>query len=164
MLKEKRKVFAAEYVKDWNATQAAIRAGYSLKTAYSQGQRLLKNVEVRAEIDRLSADIADQNDVEVREIIVGLRRIAFAPEGPQVNNSDRLRALELLGKYKAMFTDVQIQEPERKQRIDRNMAELARVIASKVITSKPLLAAASPSSTDKAKLTGLSAPVLPDAK
>jgi phage terminase small subunit len=98
-------VFAAEYVKDWNATQAAQRAGYSAKTAYSQGQRLLKNVEVRAEIDRLSADIADQNDVKVREIIGGLRRIAFAPEDARVSNSDRLRALELLGKYKAMFTD-----------------------------------------------------------
>jgi len=105
MLKDKRKVFAAEYVKDWNATQAAFRAGYSPKTAYSQGQRLLKNVEVRAEIDKTSADIADQNDVEAREIIAGLRRIAFAPEGARVSNSDRLRALELLGKYKAMFTD-----------------------------------------------------------
>lgn len=105
MLKNKRKAFAAEYVKDWNATQAAVRAGYSTRTAYSQGQRLLKDVEVRAEIDRLSADIADQNDVEVREIIAGLRRIAFAPEGARVSNSDRLRALGLLGKYKAIFTD-----------------------------------------------------------
>lgn len=44
--------FAAEYVIDFNATQAAIRAGYSVKTAYSQGSRLLKNVEVQAEIER----------------------------------------------------------------------------------------------------------------
>lgn len=43
--------FVAEYMKDRNGTQAAIRAGYSKKTAYSQGGRLLKNVEVRKAID-----------------------------------------------------------------------------------------------------------------
>ena len=131
MINEKRKVFAAEYVKDWNATQAAIRAGYSMKTAYSQGQRLLKNVEVRAEIDRLSADIADQNDVEVKEIIVGLRRIAFAPEGVQVNNSDRLRALELLGKYLAMFTDNQnVTDTIKQAEMDKEEIEECRRIAA----------------------------------
>ncbi len=70
--------------------QAAVRAGYSTITTCSQGQRLLKDVEVRAEIDGLSADIADQNDVEVGEIITHLRRIAFAPEGARVSKSDRL--------------------------------------------------------------------------
>jgi phage terminase small subunit len=39
-----------EYLVDLNATQAAIRAGYAPKTAYSQGQRLLKNVEVEAAV------------------------------------------------------------------------------------------------------------------
>jgi phage terminase small subunit len=38
--------FIEEYLIDSNATQAAIRAGYSKKTAYSQGERLLRNVEV----------------------------------------------------------------------------------------------------------------------
>ncbi|MCK8373936.1 terminase small subunit, partial [Erwinia amylovora] len=39
--------FATKYTKDFNATQAAIRAGYSKKTAHSQGSRLLKRVEVQ---------------------------------------------------------------------------------------------------------------------
>lgn len=42
--------FVAEYLIDLNATQAAIRAGYSAKTAHSQGQRLLKHVEVQRAI------------------------------------------------------------------------------------------------------------------
>lgn len=42
--------FCAEYVVDYNATQAAKRAGYSEKTAYSQGNRLLKNAEVLARV------------------------------------------------------------------------------------------------------------------
>ena len=52
MLNEKQKRFAQEYLKDPNATQAAKRAGYSEKTAYSQGQRLLKHAEVAEAISK----------------------------------------------------------------------------------------------------------------
>ncbi len=45
--------FCVEYLIDLNATQAAIRAGYSEKTAYSMGQRLLKNVEIKSRIKEL---------------------------------------------------------------------------------------------------------------
>ena len=48
----KQKLFIAEYLVDFNATQAAIRAGYSPKTSYSHGQRLLKNVEIAEDIAR----------------------------------------------------------------------------------------------------------------
>lgn len=46
-LNEKQKRFAAEYLIDLNATQAAIRAGYSVKTANEQGSRLLVNVSIQ---------------------------------------------------------------------------------------------------------------------
>ena len=45
-LNDRQRKFVEEYLIDFNATQAAIRAGYSKRTAYSQGSRLLKNVEV----------------------------------------------------------------------------------------------------------------------
>jgi len=45
-----RELFAIEYIKDCNATQAAIRAGYSVKTAASQGSRLLNSASVRKAI------------------------------------------------------------------------------------------------------------------
>tara|TARA_R110000851_G_scaffold5398_2_gene22376 strand:- start:3686 stop:4171 length:486 start_codon:yes stop_codon:yes gene_type:complete len=54
-LNDKQKRFVIEYLIDLNATQAAIRAGYSVKTAYSQGQRLLKNVEIARQIDEAKA-------------------------------------------------------------------------------------------------------------
>ena len=47
MLNDRQQLFVTEYVKDMNATKAAERAGYSKRTAYSQGQRLLKNVEIK---------------------------------------------------------------------------------------------------------------------
>lgn len=48
-LTPKQELFAIEYAKDFNATQAAIRAGYSKRTAYSQGGRLLKKVSALVE-------------------------------------------------------------------------------------------------------------------
>lgn len=56
-LNRKQKVFVAEYVKCWNASEAARRAGYSEKTARSIGQRLLKDVAIKAEIDARLAEI-----------------------------------------------------------------------------------------------------------
>jgi phage terminase small subunit len=67
-LTDKQKRFCDEYLIDLNATQAAIRSGYSEKTAYSQGQRMLKNVEVKAFIEKRMAEkeetlIAKQDEV-----------------------------------------------------------------------------------------------------
>ena len=51
-LGNKRRVFVEEYLTCWNATEAALRAGYSAKTSKSQGSRLLTNVDISAEIER----------------------------------------------------------------------------------------------------------------
>lgn len=53
MLKAKQEQFCQQYIKDFNATQAASRAGYSLKTAYSIGSELLKKPEIIARIQEL---------------------------------------------------------------------------------------------------------------
>lgn len=52
-----QQVFINEYLKVFNATEAAKRAGYSDKTAYSSGQRLLKVVEIKSVIDARIAEI-----------------------------------------------------------------------------------------------------------
>lgn len=74
---DKHEAFAHEYVKDRNATQAAIRAGYSEKTAYSQGNRLLKNAEVKELIDQLEAATAKKAGVTHERVIKELARVAF---------------------------------------------------------------------------------------
>lgn len=56
-LTDKQRAFVLEYVKDWNATQAAIRAGYAESGAGVEGHRLLKNANIRAIIDRHFADM-----------------------------------------------------------------------------------------------------------
>lgn len=69
----KQERFAREYLIDLNATQAAIRAGYSEHTAASQGERLLRNVEVRKFVDAAKADRARQAGIDAAWV---LKRLA----------------------------------------------------------------------------------------
>lgn len=73
--------FANEYMVDFNATRAAVRAGYSTRSAASQGQRLLKNAKVAALIDRLRADLARQTGITAERVLAELGKIAFADAG-----------------------------------------------------------------------------------
>lgn len=76
MLNAKQSKFVSEYAIDLNATQAAIRAGYSGKTAYSQGQRLLKKVEVAEAIEFKQQALAVRNEI-TRDEVVGYLREAI---------------------------------------------------------------------------------------
>lgn len=76
-LSPKQQRFADEYLIDLNATQAAIRAGYSPKSAEQQGSRLLRNAKVRAYIDERMAEHSKRTGVNQERIIRELARIAF---------------------------------------------------------------------------------------
>lgn len=124
-LNHKQKQFYKEWLIDANATQAAIRAGYSKKTAYSQGQRLLKNVEGRSILAELMAEkeselIASQDEVlkyltsvmrgksQSTEIVVegigdGCSEARTVLKEP--SEKERLKAAELLGKRYGLYTD-----------------------------------------------------------
>ena len=69
----KQQRFAEEYVVDHNATQAAKRAGYSPKTAYSQGQRLLKHVEVQTAIAAGEARLRRKTEVSISSLSEDMR-------------------------------------------------------------------------------------------
>jgi phage terminase small subunit len=102
VLTDKRKAFVDEYLKDSNATQAAVRAGYSAKSASIIGCRLLKEPQVSAALASARDKVSRRNELSVDEIVAELRRIAF---GAAETESNQLKALELLGRYKAMFTE-----------------------------------------------------------
>jgi len=76
-LTPKQAAFVREYLIDMNATQAAIRAGYSAKTAASQGERLLRNVELKRAIIAAKAERADRTKVDSDWV---LRRLADEAE------------------------------------------------------------------------------------
>ncbi|MBX5190139.1 terminase small subunit [Rhizobium sp. NZLR3b] len=77
-LSEKQKRFVAEYLIDLNATQAAIRAGYSAKTAQQQGSRLLLNVVVQEELSRQQNKVAERLEITKERIVDELAKIGFA--------------------------------------------------------------------------------------
>ena len=116
----KQKRFCQEYLIDLNATQAAIRAGYSEKSAYSVGQRMLKNVEVKKYIVEQVERLKNEKISSAQEVLEYLTSVMRGEQKEQVplmyydkqileeksaSIKDRLKAAELLGKRYALFTE-----------------------------------------------------------
>lgn len=76
-LTDKQKKFVEEYLIDLNATQSAIRAGYSPKTANEQGARLLANVSIQEAISKAMAERSRRTGINQDRIVQELARIAF---------------------------------------------------------------------------------------
>lgn len=76
-LKAKQKRFIEEYLVDLNATQAAIRAGYSPESAGSIGSENLKKPEIRARIDHAMAERSKRTGINADRVLRELGRIAF---------------------------------------------------------------------------------------
>ena len=74
---KKNEVFCEEYLIDLNATQAAIRAGYSPDSAGSIGFELLKKPEIRARIDQAMAERSKRTGINADRVLRELGRIAF---------------------------------------------------------------------------------------
>lgn len=94
--------FAVEYLVDFNATRAARRAGYSPRTAYSQGSRLLKIVEVQGALGEGTADMRERARVTQEDVLNALldtHRLAVK----NGNYGAAVRALELFGKHLGMW-------------------------------------------------------------
>lgn len=148
-LTPKQRRFIDEYLIDLNATQAAIRAGYSEKTAYSIGLQNLKKLEIQAEIQKRRNRLQNKLEITQERVLQELAAIAFAngadyakvvnsgllptvemiptkelpseklpaiagikanQYGVEVKLHDKVKALELLGKYLGTFDGGPAQE------------------------------------------------------
>ncbi len=76
-LTSKQLIFAQEYLAHGNSTRAAVSAGYSEKTAGSQGSRLLKNVNVKSYIDKKTMDRVKELDISADKILQEIANTAF---------------------------------------------------------------------------------------
>ena len=77
-LNAKQARFAAEYLIDLNATQAAIRAGYSEKTASSQGERLLRNDEINAAVQEGIEARAERTHITQDQVLREIAALAMS--------------------------------------------------------------------------------------
>lgn len=108
-LTEKQKRFCQEYVIDLNATQAAIRAGYSEDTADVQGSRLLGNVKVENFIKELQSDKSDELNITFNDIAKGVYDIAINSD----RDTDKLKAYDQLSKMFGHYSkDNEQKKPE----------------------------------------------------
>lgn len=73
----KQAAFVQQYLVDRNATQAAIRAGYSAKTASAIGEENLRKPEIRAAIDSAMSDIAAELGITAKRVLQERSRLAF---------------------------------------------------------------------------------------
>jgi phage terminase small subunit len=76
-LTEKQRLFCVYYVKTFNATQSAIKAGYSPDTAHVQGSRLLTKVKVAGEIRRIKKDMTTGVFLDAMDVLQKYIKIAF---------------------------------------------------------------------------------------
>jgi phage terminase small subunit len=103
-LTDRQERFCQEYLVDLNATQAAMRAGYSAKTANEQGSRLLANVSVALHIDGLKKKRSESTGITAEKVLTRIDRIATVSEETG-DMQAALRANELLGKHLKLFTE-----------------------------------------------------------
>lgn len=115
-LTPKQEKFCAEYIKDGNATQAALRAGYSKKTARAIGCQNLAKPLIVERIKELTKDADEARTIQVKEALERLTVIcrreqtdeAISPvDGSKIEmkiaTRDQLKALELILKLNGMF-------------------------------------------------------------
>lgn len=92
-LEEKQKRFCEEYLKDCNGTQAAIRAGYSKRTARVQAAQNLSKLNIQQEIVRLRAKQTERTEIKADEILRGLYEIATFDIGELFDENNRLKPI-----------------------------------------------------------------------
>ena len=111
LLTEKQQRFVDEYIVDLNATRAAIRAGYSPKTAESQGARLLRNAKVQEAVRNAKQSRQERTRVTADQTVREIARIAFADPRGLVNEKGGAKSLhELDDNLAAAVSSIEVDE------------------------------------------------------
>lgn len=103
-LSPKEAIFVTEWLVDKNAKQAAIRAGYSVRSAAKIGFELLLRPRVMAAIRKALKDQQTRTLITADQVLHDIDRIAQKAEGAGEFNA-ALKGKELLGKHYKLFTD-----------------------------------------------------------
>lgn len=130
----KQERFVEEYLIDLNATQAAIRAGYSARTAYSIGEENLRKPEIAAAIDEAKAERAAEAGINARWVLEQAVDVYRAARDMD-KLSEALKSLDIVGKHvdvqafkEQMDVHVTMTPDERRARIRELQARNAERI------------------------------------
>ena len=126
-LTERQEVFCNEFIKDLNAVQAAIRAGYSTQHAKKNAYTLLRQARISERIAELKGVSIKRTKIDADDILRRLVRIAERTEQEGDYNA-AIRSLELLGKHQALWTDRNITEIQNAFATGNSDEDIARDI------------------------------------
>jgi len=123
----RKRLFVDAYIAtNGNATQAAIEAGYSRKTATAQGSRLLRNVNVSAEIKRRQGEIADRYALRAEEVLRQVACIVSSDPAALFDESGKLLPIHKMpSEVRAAIASVELDEEGRVVKVrlwDKNTA------------------------------------------
>lgn len=108
-MRPKHARFVAEYLIDLNATQAAIRAGYSEKTANRIGSRLLSYVDIAEAVKVGQAKRLESNELSASRVLEEMRRLAFADLRSFFDDAGNLKPIrELTAEQGAVLGSVEV--------------------------------------------------------
>lgn len=119
-LTQKQQRFVDEYIISGNATQAAIKAGYSKKTAKQMGTENLAKPIVKTAIEKRNAEIQSEKTADMTEVMEYLSSVMRGEQtesvatakgvydGVEVSAKDRIKAAELIGKRNGAWTDKKV--------------------------------------------------------
>ena len=124
-LNSKQKRFCEEYLIDLNATQAAIRAKYAKKSAYSTGYENLKKEKIQSYINNLMLWRSLRTQVAADRVLEELAKIALADEGVKIK--DKLKALGMLAKH--VCINDELLDLEKRARMGSQLESLERKLA-----------------------------------
>lgn len=103
-LTPKQQLFVDEYLKDRNGTQAAIRAGYSKKTANEQAAQLLAKLSISDEVQRRTALASKSADITKADLLKELSKGAFHElDMANWRPADKLKAIEIIAKLMGLL-------------------------------------------------------------
>lgn len=115
-LSPQRKRFADAILTGENQTQATVTAGYSLRSAYNQGDRLMKYDDIKAYIAFYQVEIARRNAITQDEIVSGIRDVIVKLKDTNRTLSSAtqlLKGYELLAKMGGFLREQGI-DPEQR--------------------------------------------------
>ena len=116
-LTQKQQRFVDEYIISGNATQAAIKAGYSKRSAQQTGAENLLKPVIKSELDRRNAEIKSAKTADMQEVMEYLASVMRGEQTESVATAkgiydnvpvsakDRIKAAELIGKRHGAWTD-----------------------------------------------------------
>lgn len=124
-ISEKQKRFCEEYLIDLNATQAAIRAGYSEKNASRIAIDLLNKIHVSEYLGHMREEQSKRTGITADKVLEEISRIAFT-EDVEVSGKEKMHALEMLAKHLGVFDQKPTQIEIKDDPLSETLKEIAK--------------------------------------